>query len=150
MLDQDYHCIVSFLFISLQESPFKGNKTLLRLWLKVVSDTILFKSSILLILSFKKFQGVSIAWWIWHILWSTLWEEHSMGYRIPIWVYTRSSVCRKHYEFICLLILGTLSTHSFVDAGICVYDTHRIKGRSYYPCQTTLLIAKNANRATAE
>lgn len=87
-------------------------------------------------------KGVSVARWIWDLLRGAVWEERSVGDRIPFRVNSRSSVHRKHHEFIGLPVLGALSVHSLVDSGLHVHDTRRIEGRSYYSCKATLLTSK--------
>lgn len=84
-------------------------------------------------------QGISITRWIRHVLWCSLWEEHTLGNRISIWVHKRSSVCRQHYESSCMSILGPFSIHYFVDSWLFVHYKCWIKGRPSYSGEAGLL-----------
>ncbi|KAF5466863.1 hypothetical protein F2P56_016746 [Juglans regia] len=89
-------------------------------------------------------QGVSVAWGIWHILWSTLWKERSLGDRIPFWVYQRSSVRRKHYESSRMYFFGALSVHSPLVTGLYLHDSSGIEGRFIDSCKDNLVIIPTA------
>lgn len=85
-------------------------------------------------------QGLSVARRIWHLLWSTFWQEHSLGDGISIWVHKRSSICWKHHKSFCMSVMGTFCIHFLVDTGICFYDICGIEGGSWNSRKATLMI----------
>lgn len=101
-------------------------------------------SLLFVILKTAELQGVSVAWGIWHLLWSTLWKEHSLGDWISFWVYQRSSVCRKHYESSRMSFFGALSVHSPLVTGLYLHDSSGIERIYIYSCKDNLVITPTA------
>lgn len=84
-------------------------------------------------------QGISITGWSWDLLWCSIWKEHSLGYRISIWIRQRSTVCWKHFESFGMSFMGSVPVYSPLVPWLCVHDLCWIQWRSYYSCQTTQL-----------
>uniref|UniRef100_A0A0V0H5R1 Putative ovule protein n=1 Tax=Solanum chacoense TaxID=4108 RepID=A0A0V0H5R1_SOLCH len=69
------------------------------------------------------FDGVSTVGRSWHLLWCPLWEEYPLGNRVSFWSNKRSSVCRQHFEFASLPLLGSFLVYFLMGIGICIYNT---------------------------
>lgn len=85
-------------------------------------------------------QGISTVRWSWNILRSSIWEEHSLGYGVPIWSHKRSTVCWEYNVSIGMPLLGSIPIHIPLVSRLWFHDACWIQGGSKCSCQICLLL----------